>query len=45
MKTRPDNNVIDRKSVIYAKNKIELSWPIRSSMIYDENWIGQRCHK
>ena len=41
MKTSKDNNVIDRTGVIYAENKIELSWPIRSSAFYDENKTGQ----
>ena len=28
MKTRQDNNVIDRTSVVYAKNDTKLSWSI-----------------
>ena len=28
MKTKQDNDVIDRIGVIYAKNDTELSWPI-----------------
>ena len=37
MKTRQDNNVIDCTSVVYIKNKIELSWSIRLGAIFDEN--------
>lgn len=36
-KTRQDNNVIDRTSVVYAKSDIEFSWLIRLGANYDEN--------
>ena len=36
-KTREDNDVTDRTSVVYAKNDIELWWSIRLGAIYDEN--------
>lgn len=37
MKTRKDDNVIDRTGVVYIENKIELSWPIKLGVVYDEN--------
>ena len=39
-KTRLDNDVTDHTSEVYAKNKTKLSWPIRPSIVYDENQIG-----
>ena len=41
MKTRHDNNVIDRIGAIYAENETELSWPIRPDAVYEENQMGQ----
>ena len=41
MKTKEDNNVIDCTDVVYAKNDVELLWPIRPSADYDEKQIGQ----
>ena len=32
-------NVTNHTSVVYVKNDIELSWPIRSSADYDKNQI------
>ena len=40
MKTRQDNNMIDRTSVIYAENNNDLSWLIGSGVVYDENKRG-----
>ena len=37
MKTRKDNDVTDCISAVYVEYDIELSWPIRSGVIYDEN--------
>ena len=37
MKTKQDNDVIVCRSTIYAKNKIELLWLIRSGVVYDKN--------
>lgn len=39
-KTRQDNNMINRISVVYAENNIELSWPIGLGVDYDENHIN-----
>ena len=33
--------MVDRTSVLYAKNDTELSWLITSSADIDENQIGQ----
>lgn len=41
LKTRQDNNVTDHISLVYTETKIELSGPIWSSSVYDENQIGQ----
>ena len=41
MKTRHDNYMIDRTSVISIEYDIELSRPIELCTIYDENKIGQ----
>ena len=41
MKTRQDNNMIDRTDVVYAKNEIDLSWLVRLGAVYNENQIGQ----
>ena len=41
MKTRLDNYVIDCTDAIYVKNETELSWPIRPSLVYDENQTKQ----
>ena len=40
-KTKQDSDVTERTSVVYAKNGIKLSWLIRSSVLYEENQIGQ----
>ena len=37
MKTKQDNDVIDRIGVIYAKNDTELSWLIGHGVVCDEN--------
>lgn len=42
MKTRQANNVTDRTNLIYAENKTNLPCPIKSSVMCDENHIGQR---
>ena len=34
MKTRQDNDLTDHKGAIYAEYYIELSGPIRSSVVY-----------
>ena len=39
-KTRQYNNVINRISVVYVENNIELSWPIGLGTNYDENYIN-----
>ena len=36
-KTREDNELIDRTSVVCVENDIELSWSIKLGTIYDEN--------
>ena len=36
-KTREDNVLIDRTSVVCVKNDNELSWSIKLGTIYDEN--------
>ena len=42
-KTRQDNDMPDCIGTIYAKNEIELSWPIGSGTICDQSKIGQWC--
>lgn len=37
MKTKKENDMIDRTSVIYAENDTELSWSIELAIVYDEN--------
>ena len=37
MKTRQDNDMIDRIGAVYVENDSELWWLIRSSAIIDEN--------
>ena len=37
MKNRQDNDLVDLIGAVYAKNKIELSWPIKPGVICDEN--------
>ena len=39
MKTRKDNDVTNRKGVIYVKSNSELSWPIWLGGVYSENEI------
>ena len=41
MKTRQENDVIDRTSRFYAETNIELSRLIGSDANYDKNQIGQ----
>ena len=41
MKTIQDNDVTNHADVVYAKNDIELSWPIRSGADCDENQLRQ----
>ena len=43
MKTRQNNDVINRIGVVYIKNDTKLSWLIRLSVDCDENQIGLRC--
>ena len=42
MKTKHDNDLIDYTSAVYAKNDIELSWPIGSVVDCDENHVGKQ---
>lgn len=42
MKSKHDNDVIDRTSVISVKYDTKLSRPNRQCAIYDEDEIGQR---
>ena len=42
-KTIQDNDMIDRTSVVYVENDIELLWPIESGVDCDENHIEQLC--
>ena len=37
MKTKQDNDLNDHTDKVYAKNKTELSWPIRPSVFCDKN--------
>lgn len=37
MKTRKDNNVVDRTNAVYVKNDTKFSWLIGPSEICDEN--------
>ena len=37
MKTRQDNDKIDRTSAVYAENEIELLCPIKLGIVYDKN--------
>ena len=39
MKTRQDNNMINRTGVVYSKNNTKLLWPIGLSANYDEHQI------
>lgn len=41
MKIKQINDMIDHTGAVYAKNDIELSWPIKSIVDYDENHIGK----
>ena len=41
MKTRKDNDMTDLTNAVYTKRGNELSWPIRSGVIFYENKIGQ----
>ena len=38
-KTKKDNDVTEWKGEVNVKNYIELSCPIKSSVVYDENQI------
>ena len=42
MKTRKENDVIDRIGMFYVENDIELSWLIGPCVVYDENQTWQR---
>ena len=42
MKTKQDNDVIDRISAFYVGNNNKLSWPIKLGAIFDKNQIRQR---
>ena len=37
MKTKQDNYVTEQIGAINTENDIELSWPIVSGVVYDEN--------
>ena len=41
MKAKENNNVTNCTIAVYAKNSVELSWPIRPSANYDENQIDE----
>ena len=41
MKTKQNNNMIDRTSMVYIENDIEWSKPIRSGVVFDKNLIRQ----
>ena len=43
IKNKQDNNEIDCISLVYAKIKTELLWPIWPGMVYDVNQTGQQC--
>ena len=45
MKTKKNNDVINRIGAFYVKNDIELLWPIGSGTTYDKNQTGQRCDR
>ena len=40
MKTRYEYYMTDGTKMIYIENEIKLLWPIRSSMVCDENQKG-----
>lgn len=44
-KMRQDNAMTNPIGMVYAKNEVELSLPIRQGMIYDEDNIGQLCDR
>lgn len=39
-KTKEESNMNERIGVIYTKKETELSWLIRSNVVYDKNQIG-----
>ena len=41
MKTRHDNDLTDHTGAVYIENNTKLSWSIESSVVCDENQIGQ----
>ena len=41
MKTRQDNDMTNHIDTVYAKNDIELLWPIEPIVDCDKNQIGQ----
>ena len=41
MKTRQNNDVIDRTHALHIENNNDLSWSIESGVDYDENEIRQ----
>ena len=41
IKTRKYNDMFDCTGAVYDENETELSWPIKSSVYYDENQMGQ----
>ena len=43
VKTKQDNDMIDRTSGVYVENNIELSWLIGLGAVCDKNQIGQQC--
>ena len=45
MKTKKNDDVINRIGAFYVKNDIELLWSIGSSATYDKNQTRQRCDR
>ena len=43
MKTRQDNDLIDRPCSFNAESNTKLLWPIELGVDYDKNQIGQLC--
>ena len=39
---KQDNDMTDRKGVVYTKNETKLLWSIELNVIFDENQIEQR---
>lgn len=43
IKTRQDNDVVNRIGLAYPKIETELLGTIESSAVCYENWTGQQC--